>query len=550
MKLLVLLPLLIGAISPSLASAAQPASSFLRVSGEPSRTPKSAALPLRWKLAAFPQTRVARLAYGEMAATRILQVQQSNATRQMKPTQIGIGRAASREGIRSTLSSLRWLTLDDGSSVARAEIKSPVALALRVGLVASRIDPRAELRFAGSDDPGRIVAAITGLEMRRLTDARGLFWTPSTDGETQFIEIHLPPRVSTRTTSLQSPELSHLLSSSVTDFKIIPKLGESEGCNVDAVCKVAELGPHYVNAKNAVAHMQFQQTRINGTVGTFVCTGTLLADTAAATQVPYFYTAHHCFAGARGGVAVTTDFQAVANTLNTYWKYETTSCGSGVEGNTELLIGGADFLYSNENTDAMLLRLKAAAPAGSHFSGWNNLALATSSDVVAIHHPSGDAKKVSLGRRLQNNAFRNEVGWLLGTTEGGSSGSAIFTADATGYTLRGGLWGGSASCSDHPDANGNGLSDDPVGDLDNDGNRDYYSRFDVVFSSISQYLAPLSSPPIRVNGSQPLIPPSARPVAPSAIPAAAAPASAATQGRLPNDRMKPLSSRRLGRFDR
>lgn len=542
MKLLLLLPLLIGALTPALATAAQPASSVVQVAGEPSRTPKSSATPLRWKLAAFPQNRVARLAYGEMSAARILKVQQYNATRVMKPTQIGIGRAASREVASGKLSALQWLPLGDGSLVARAEIKSPVALALRVGLVANRIDPRAELRFAGSDDPSRIVAAITGLEMRRLTDADGLFWTPSTDGETQFVEIHLPPGVSPRTTSLQSPEASHLLGSSVTDFKIIPKIGESDSCNIDAVCKVAELGPHYVNAKNAVAHMQFQQTRSNGTADTFICTGTLLADTQAATQVPYFYTAHHCFAGGIGGVPVTTNFQAVANTLNTYWKYEATSCGSGVEGNTELLIGGADFLYSNSNTDAMLLRLKAAAPAGSYFSGWNSAALAASSDVVALHHPSGDAKKVSLGRRLQNNEFRNEVGWLLGTTEGGSSGSAIFTADASGYALRGGLWGGSASCSDHPDANGNGKADDPVGDLNAPGNRDYYSRFDMVFPSISQYLAPVSTQPIRVNGAKPLIPPVANAVAPASAPAVAA--STKTSRSLKPNR------RRVGRFER
>lgn len=542
MKLLLLLTLLVGAMHPAKVLASQPASSFLQVPGEASRTAKAAATPIRWKHARFPENRLVRLAYGEMSAARILQVQQYNATRVMKPTQIGIGRVASREGSRSNLSSLQWLTLADGSSVARAEFSSPVALALRVGLVASRIDPRAELRFAGSDDSQRIVAAITGLEIRRLTDAGGLFWTPSTDGETQFVELYLPPGVSRRTTSLQSPELSHLLSSSVTDFKIIPKVGESDGCNVDAVCKVAELGPHYVNAKNAVAHMQFQQTRTNGTVGTFVCTGTLLTDTVAATQLPYFYTAHHCFAGGMGGVPATTDFQSVANTLNTYWKYETTSCGSGIEGNTELLVGGADFLYSNADTDAMLLRLARAAPAGSYFSGWNTGALAASSDVVAIHHPGGDAKKVSLGRRLQNNAFRNEVGWLLGTTESGSSGSAIFTADANGYALRGGLWGGSASCSDHPDANGNGLSDDPVGNLGHDGNRDYYSRFDVAFPGISQYLAPASSLPIRVNGSQPLIPPRAAPISPSASAAMTAPAAQAdTVARDRALRIKPLS---------
>lgn len=86
------------------------------------------------------------------------------------------------------------------------------------------------------------------------------------------------------------------------------------------------------------------------------------------------------------------------------------------------------------------------------------------------------------------------MGWLSGTTEGGSSGSAIFTAGPAGYALRGRLYGGSATCAN-------------TGSLATPGNRDYYSRFDVAFPAIRQFLAPIDTTPVRVNGSQPLVPP-------------------------------------------
>ena len=111
----------------------------------------------------------------------------------------------------------------DGGSVARIEVRSPVALALRVGLRIDALDPRAELRFAGSTEPSRVVAAMSGKEILGLADRSRIFWTPSTDGETQFIEVYLPKGVTRGSTRLQAPQLSHLLANSLNDFKIIEK---------------------------------------------------------------------------------------------------------------------------------------------------------------------------------------------------------------------------------------------------------------------------------------------------------------------------------------
>lgn len=469
-----LLPIVACALGIALATPVSDVLAAESVSSEPSKTAPVLLAP-QWRNDAFPLNSITRLRYGELAVPRILKVQQYNQSRRMKPAQIGLGRLAASESVAGTLPALNWIAMRDGSSVARVEIGSPVALGLRVGLQVKALDARVELRFSGSDQPAHIVAMMTGAEVRKLADARGIFWTPGTDGERQIIEVYLPASVPRNLAKLQAPELSHLLTNSRNDFKIIEKTGESGACNVDTVCRVGELGTNFVSAKNSVAHMVFVE---NG--GSYICTGTLLADTVSASQIPYFYSANHCI-----------DNQTVASTLNTYWGFERTTCGRPEYVLGIRLSGGATYLYSNVDTDALLLRLNDPPPAGSEFAGWDSAVLPASSNIIGIHHPMGDLKKVSLGKQISSSASLITVGWLSGTTEGGSSGSGLFTTNPGGYRLRGGLYGGDALCSNS-------------GSLDNVKNRDYYSRFDVVFPNISQWLSPVLATPIRMNGAHSL----------------------------------------------
>lgn len=156
------------------------------------------------------------------------------------------------------------------------------------------------------------------------------------------------------------------------------------------------------------------------------------------------------------------------------------------------LPGGADLLFVDSLSDALLLRLKNPAPASATFAGWDASSVAIGVDVIAIHHPSGDAKKVSFGKSTAGSPFaqRFAAGWLEGTTEGGSSGSGLFTRYAdNSLRLRGGLFGGNAECAN-------------TGNLNNSGNRDFYSRLDLIFPQIKQWIA---ADPVRENGTQPLV---------------------------------------------
>jgi hypothetical protein len=153
------------------------------------------------------------------------------------------------------------------------------------------------------------------------------------------------------------------------------------------------------------------------------------------------------------------------------------------------LPGGAQLLYADANSDAMLMRLNNPPPAGAVFSGWDAATIAGGTAVTAVHHPDGDLKKVSLGTiggfgdidggSTPTFIISNWNSVATGVTEAGSSGSGLFTAvgqPATEYRLRGGLYGGPSSCTA------------PASDL-----HDYYSRFDQVYPSIAAYLNPSAS---------------------------------------------------------
>jgi hypothetical protein len=430
-----------------------------------------------WRVLSAAVGKVARVTREAPRPDEVQALHRRNADGAFKRVQIGLARGLALEG--EPLAAL-WAEAGGGDRVAQVEVRSVGAAALRVGLDVTGLDPAIELRFGGSRSPERPLARTSVAEAQRLLGDDGLFWTPSTDGEVQRIEVTVPAGADAPAV-LSLPRLSHEIVDSRTPYRLPQKIGESGACNVDVVCRLNELGPHFANARHAVAHMRF----VVGS-STFICTGTLLADNDPSSQVALFHSANHCFSSNTSVPPVASQIQAVANTLNTFWNYEATTCNGNVSATQTQLTGGATYLGSDHRTDGMLLRLNQPAPAIAFFAGWNAQPLSSNSAVTAIHHPSGDARMVSTGQKLSEDADNHEVGWLSGTTEGGSSGSGLFTIAASGaYELRGGLYGGAASCAN-------------TGNLGNAGNRDYYSRLDKDFVWMSPWL--LSSPSVFQNG--------------------------------------------------
>ena len=451
--------LLALAVAPSVAVAA--AAPVRQVPGEPYLGAKAQPAPR------FRATTVApaRLTLGPIDLARIAEVQKRNAA-SPDPVQIGIHRDAAEAGV--TLPAPAWRAVD-GGAVARYEVASPDALGLRVALTLQGIPVGIELRVSGSLAPDD-VRFVPGSAVAWQHRTARVYWTPATDGERQLIEIFVPDGADRSALRVELATVSHLLTNSLERFSLAKDIGDSGTCNVDVVCRIPTLGADYVDTKNAVALMLYSKSN-----GTFTCTGTLLADTVPTTQIPYFYTADHCISN-----------ETIAATLNTYWGFEAAVCGGSTPTPVFQLSQGADYLFSEPHspnngifgTDVSLLRLREPPPAGAYFSGWNAEEM-SNGGVLGVHHPKGDLKMSSLGQRIGQGTYHNEIAWTSGTTEGGSSGSGLFTATGQdgAYELRGGLFGGTASCSN-------------TGSVSTSTNRDYYSRLDKAYADIDQWLAP------------------------------------------------------------
>jgi hypothetical protein len=456
------LPLLAASIAVGLAALA-PADAFAQsVQGEPLRLENAKrATAEAFKAAAVAPA--ATLRFQPLALERVEAMQRHNVANGAKRLQIGIARDVADEASTLLPADLAWLPVS-GGKVLRFDVASPDAAALRVGLDLRHLPNGAELRVASADRG--VVELADAAALKAGVDGSGVYWSPVTDGDTQRLELFVPTGAAGFAPQVRS--VSHLLTSPLRPLDLAKALGDSGTCNIDVACRTGTLGQAFVNAKNAVARMVYQD---NG--GSFTCTGTLLNDSTPATQVPYFFTAAHCF-----------NNQAAASTLTTFWNYETPTCGVSNQGANTQLTGGADLLFGNDDSDALFLRLRTTPPAGAFFAGWDATTVAANAPVIAIHHPSGDNKKYSRG--VAPGFTTLTVGtapasfvrtnWQEGTTEGGSSGSGIFTLTNGQYVLRGGLFGGTASC-----ANSNGP------DV-NQGNRDFYSRFDQVYPSLQQWL--------------------------------------------------------------
>ena len=441
-----------------------------RIMGEPARVSEKSQVSHAWKHTEA-QSLAKVVTLKPIAPSRIEDVKRANSGKFKKAQQIGITRDLLSETDGAKFDgNLNWAATPDGGKSASLRLLSPGARGLRAAMTVAGLPDNAELRFAGSAGDASIAFA-SGVEAKTLLDRDKHYWTPFTIGEAQVIEIYVPAGVNVSAIRVTVSQLSHIFAS------VESKLGNtkaSEACNVDAICRAQT--PGFVNAKNAVAQLIYSSTcdSDNPTrIASCICTGTLLNDGDPTTQIPYFYSATHCIST-----------QTEANTVNTVWFKEAPFCGAGGSGaNLTRITGGANLLYADADSDAMLMRLNNAPPAGAFFSGWDAATVTAGTNATGIHHPSDDLKKSSDGQLLGFNSINGSisqlirVGWTSGTTEGGSSGSGIFTVTNDQYFLRGGLEGGSAQCLNS-------------GSLTNPNNRDYYSRFDEAFPSIKQYLLP------------------------------------------------------------
>lgn len=357
---------------------------------------------------------------------------------------------------------LEWSARADGGAAGLLSVTSTAAGALRTRLVFERIAPGTRVRFFGSGSGDKPAGVLTGEEISRRGNP---VWSPVTVGETQHIEIEVPDDAARELLDFELTAVSHI---GATDFLRSPRLledvGASAACNLDVNCFTS---PLVQQMADSVAKIVFSDQ-----TGSFLCSGTLLNDTDSSGFVPYFYTAAHCIGSPEA-----------AGSVQSFWFFESSACDSGRAGPFQTRYNGARLLYADGAGDVSLLRLNDQPPAGAVFSGWDPNPLRIFDEVITVHHPSGDLKKLSSGTSRgtgdpndPSGTLFHQVVWSSGVTESGSSGAGLYTMDGSSFFLHGGLWGGSSSCLN------------PAGE-------DLYSRFDLAYPELRVYLDPAVTAP-------------------------------------------------------
>ena len=199
--------------------------------------------------------------------------------------------------------------------------------------------------------------------------------------------------------------------------------------------------------------------------GTIACTGTLLNNTEE-DGVPYVLTALHCL-DASVNISRTMEFyEGRAGTIITFFNYERTACETTMKGTEQMSVAGSYLRVAMEKRDVALLELQNIPPDyyNAYYAGWNLSDVTNDNPYHNIHHPNGALKKY--GRRngsisastlttggytFANSGHWMIAGWTVGSTAGGSSGSALFDKE---NLLVGALTAGSSECSGNNPNNG------------------------------------------------------------------------------------------------
>lgn len=326
-----------------------------------------------------------------------------------------------------------WSTQGD-EAIWRLRIHSPNARSINLGLSHFHLPEGASLWLL--DDQGEAA-------MRPFTAAdnkdHGQLWTPLVVGEEMMLELRVPLALQDQVAlSLGS------INAGFVDLDDPWAAVKSGSCNVDVVCPEGDQWRDQIRSVGAYTIS-----------GVDYCSGTLV-NNARGDGTPYFLTARHCLSN-----------QSAASSTVVYWNYQNSTCrapgssqsGQPGDGQRTQFNSGTILRATGEASDFTLLEMEDPINPDYdlYWSGVDATGTAPSS-AVAIHHPRVEEKRISfendpltvskyLGDPGSGTTHWRVGSWDLGTTEGGSSGSALFSPYPEKRVV-GQLHGGYASCTD------------------------------------------------------------------------------------------------------
>ena len=324
-----------------------------------------------------------------------------------------------------------WSSTKDGRKVWRLRVRSAGARNLNLGFTEAALPKGAELFLTAPDNRYSLARPLTQKDV-----SQGELWTPIVGGEELLIELYLPAnQASALKLRLTSVNVGYRAfgPDPISDAAPPPPAGS---CNNDVVCPEGDEWQEEIHAVGVLSEG-----------GTLFCTGTML-NNVRQDGTPYFLTANHCGVSSSG-----------ASRVVVYWNFQSADCGDLGGGRLDDFTSGATYVSGWSTSDFTLIELNSVPDAAFEvsYAGWD----ATGDDAtsaVGIHHPNTDEKAISFedDPTSRTDAYSNRASssgthvritdWDDGTTESGSSGSALFNQD---HRVIGQLTGGSAACGNN-----------------------------------------------------------------------------------------------------
>jgi len=374
-----------------------------------------------------------------------------------------------------------WEDIDDETRLWRLHVTAPGAVSINLGFGRYYMPPGGSMFIYGTDED-HVLGPFTEDDNKK----HGQLWTPVIHSDDIVVEVIVPASQAGQL-ELELTSINHGYRGFRRGGKGDKGLDDSGWCNVNVACPE---GDEWRDQIRSVAVYSFG--------GSYQCTGVLVNNTAE-DDTPYYLTAWHCFDLNKNGVLDDPDPETLAASMVIYWNYQASTCG-GTYGSNGQNQSSAIFRAAYKQSDFLLVQLddEPSMVFDVHYAGWDRSDTAPDG-AIAIHHPSGDIKKISFendplsvtsytGDSSPGDSTHLRVAdWDVGTTEKGSSGSPLFGPNKHVVGL---LHGGWAACNNN----------DP----------DWYGRFHTSWTGggtaatrLSDWLDPNSISGMSLDGKEP-----------------------------------------------
>jgi len=319
-----------------------------------------------------------------------------------------------------------WETLADGTQVWRVNIVSPGAATINLWLSDYVFYPGNALYVYSAD-----MKDVRGQFNEKNNKRNGKMAIAPVLGDSIILEIVVSPNAD-----------KPIFTIGKVNHEVTYGYGDSGSCNINTICPYTD----DYDMRDEVDSVAMILT----SAGSRRCTGAMINNQRNDSR-PLFLTANHCSGG--------------QDTWIFMFNYQSSVCNLANQNNgpTTQTVQGSSTIDNWATSDVLLLELDESPNVyNAFYAGYN--AVDQQFIPFAIHHPSGDIKKIAWSESLtesdQWNAGTQNTHWQVvewhgpgsgpgnqgdrTTTEPGSSGSPLFNLDGQ---ITGQLHGGAATCS-------------------------------------------------------------------------------------------------------